>query len=403
MRESFDLFRKELQGHHYDEAGAIVAKVSRTEPPQIGSTRIQTEIRAQIELCNEDLKSAATNTWRSVLHSKQKEVKINLRPIDVTFDVLPSLLQYFERAKSIENRMTELGKDLNDHILNMLFKDANNRLEHAIQDQLHTFRIVATEPEAKPNLLAIASATIESVTDVVAMLDSFLKSPERMNIVGRSIWHPIQSGIINCLNRCIPSKLADLKDLEGPLTKAESFNQLACRTGLIPSEETSLKKFRGELENLFVAKKQTIILEKARNLILSSDYALANAQQEEIWLDFELVENSRNLTGQTIHVCIKKLMDLTKSTLDEASATSWEGSGRLVETIRHIFDLFLAIHQFNPNLKRNPNADTFVNDCLYLIQQLRILPHRYKSRLGSVPSFVDVIPMLSDLVEQYSK
>jgi len=309
--------------------------------------------------------------------------------------------------------------------------------------------IVETSMEmAEKKSLRFSNATLENEAGVVHIytvfqqlitIFEFLKatifscSPYlEMHDLNIYLWNDLSKSLINdCLKPAIPEDMSQLPQYYRIVSEAVDRFEIQLHSLGFFSNETSIEEqnsnklstlltsFVKDVENHFSEKKYIQVLERARNLMLKTDFSSVKiegspkkANEEEISILEE--DNEEDIHSEQIPLkwfpscqiskSIYDLVELAYSTLEEATKCFPLCAAKLFQSVRDMFDMYRSVVPIyhKSKLMMVPQiAILFYMDCMYIAHHLKVLIDPFKQRfptpLNETATFIDMVPLFQSI------
>ncbi|EGC29240.1 hypothetical protein DICPUDRAFT_99889 [Dictyostelium purpureum] len=240
--------------------------------------------------------------------------------------------------------------------------------------------------------------------------------------LGKEIWSPLSTLLLNLLLKTrIPKDLKELKEFLAIEESIKSFEKELEEIGFLVSNNQDSKILSLFVENIefhYSERKRTLLLSKARDIILKDRYSSIQSN-DSIFGIFQ--ENNGIIQGYYFNNCLifestHQLLTLCVSALKEALDSSNLVCKKLYQGCRDIFELYHSIYlKFHfSKLDKVPSlASLFYNSCSFLSHSFLVLSMEFQSIINNnnnnnhnskefkLYTFIDFSPKFKKLGEDF--
>lgn len=331
---------------------------------------------------------------------------------------MASLVQGLRSLELLSMRLGKLGAKLMQYFFRpiMLTDVMVNQEDDGVSLTVQPSKI---RPEPQ-DVFANISCLLENLHRVLDVpIDQSEDSMTAFQLLGLTFSEDIVELLVReCLLRAVPSEDAQLKKFEDVLENAKKFRSYMIDIKFIESDEKTILEFAANLDRTFADKKVADILGKARELakrdlhqtrtvtplttlpddeaqevakkLFDVDIKFSGASQMLKELELpdgaSLYESPFIFPKCEVSEHVFEIIDLVRSTLEDACQSSLMLAGRLLEASRLIFVIYPEVIRtyHDDSWKQFPqHAALALTNCLYLAHLSPMIGFEYRSRLPS--------------------
>ncbi|CAL1534617.1 unnamed protein product [Lymnaea stagnalis] len=409
-------------------------------------------MRTELKVQKGKLESMMSDLWVDAIKwTVMNDQKSGLPPREVSMSVstdvnLRELVEGLHRAGLLERRMNAFSERFHNHLLPMILEAGQLQIELKNNTANSTLTL-ATKDSKKSPVGASEEKTYASVfshlLDVLTQLDKILlhfdfgweigsdpNSPGHLSKKGTLmslLGQDIAPSLLDLLQRtvlakAVPTSAKDLGGFNAVIAATKLFESELKRLGFIPLENNTLMNHVQNINMLFANKKSQIIIEEARDLMLSDLHdtvAVADDKPVGEWppltpggvkkgkgrdvvSENQISDYTLRMPKCRISQSTEALMKLAYETLSEATGNPEcvpECAVQMFFAVKSMFEMFLDVvstHHIH-RLETVPQfSAVHLNNCMYIAHHLETMGHQFAPKLpGTFTStFLDLVDQL---------